>query len=580
MSAPSLADLAEALGQPGAAMPANVAELQPVLADGQWAGSLTGRLNAIAAGVGAEDVTVTFAGHFSCGKSTLINALTGRPLLPTSDYPETGVPCRLASGSKDRVVAVTRDGRLDLSLDTAAIAQVVSLIGEDGEYRRVYDVQRLEITLADSALPVGLALVDSPGINEIAEMTTRATAVAKEADILVWVFNSKQPVSESEQALLFEYLEGRTRGSLLLIVNAFLPADTAEHWAWFLAERAPRLQRRLDSALGLWDGSGAEGPAVLFVSARAAGSDPSGFGAPAVRQLIAGFTLHSPWVRAARLTRAETQLNALIAELDERVAHERMQLDRARAVLNDRQQAARLQRQKFERSLARDVAAAFARHRAAARECAGEMAAEIGSQPLQPTGAYGELLTRGLREITRRLATEVLAETSRSAGRFGMTSPSQSTARQVRKLLAPGAAEIVVPDTPVVKTRRRLGVTVGGVLGSFVALGPGTAVGAALGGVLGSVADGRRDAASRVQEREAAQASALAAGEIAVTALMNHQEAVKRMLRADCRPAEPLQAAPDDKTLEQLMSLRNRLRDQQMRQLSWAASAAREEAGW
>jgi hypothetical protein len=581
MAPPSLADIAKVLDPQGDAAPAKVTGQLPASLDSSWNGSVTGRLQTIAARVGAEDVTVTFGGHFNCGKTTLINALIGRPLLPTSDYPETGVPCRITFGAQDRAVALTRDGTLGLSVDTNAIARMVSLIGSDGDYRQhIEDVQRLEITLAGGALPTGLALIDSPGINEIAKMTERATAVARDADILIWVLNSKQPVSESEQAFLRTQLEDRSSGSLVLVVNAFLPADTAKCWTWFLAERAPPLRCRLDSALGLWDGPDAERPAVLVVSARAATGDPSRFGAPAVRQLITGFTLHSPRVRATRLTRAETDLRALIAELDDRVADERTRLDQAQATRSNQRQAAGRRRQQFERTLARDIAAAFARHGAAAQDCANEVTAGIGSQPLQRDGNYGGLLTRGLQEITDKLATEILAATGRSAKRFEMTPPSKNAARRVRELLAPGDAAIAVPDTPVGKALPRgLGAAVGGVLGSFIVPGPGTGIGVALGGVLGGAAGNRRAARAMARDRMAAQGNAIAAGQAAITALISQQAPVERILRAACQPTEPLEAAPDGTRLKQFMSLRNRLRDQQLRQLSQAASAARNEVG-
>lgn len=584
MSARSLADIAESLDPLSGAVPANLVGQLAVSCGSEWTNSLIGRLHLIATRLAAPHVTVTFGGHFSCGKSTLINALIGRPLLPASDYPETGVPCVITSGTQDRVVAVTRDGAVDLSFDTHAIASMVSLIGDDGEYsRRVENVLRLEVTLANGVLPGGLALVDSPGINDMAGMTARAAALTRNADILIWVLNSRQPVSETEQAFFLEHLDGRSRCGLVPVVNVFLPADTAESWAWFLAERARPLRGRLDAAFGLQDGPHTERPAVLFVSARGAGSDPTGFGAPAVRQLITGFTLESPRVQAARLARAEADLRALIAELDERLVQEREQVDQGRAMLSGRQRDAGRQRQQFERALTRDIAAAFARHRDAAQHCVMEVAAEIGSsEPLQRDGTYGELLARKLRKITDRLAAQVLAETARSASSFGLTSPSSSAAERVRKLLIPADVEIPVPGTPVGTARHvGLGTAVGGVLGTVIVPGgPGTLIGAALGSSLGRAAGNRRAAASMARDRAAAQANARTAGEAAITALMSQQVAVERMLHADCRPGQTLPAAPDGTKLAQLVSLRNRLAGQQLWQLSRVARAAQEEVGW
>jgi hypothetical protein len=582
VAAQSLADIAEALDPQSGGVPSDLVGRLAVSFGSEWTNSLVGRLHLIATRLAARDVTVTFGGHFSSGKSTLINAIIGRPLLPTSDYPETGVPCVITSGTGDRAVAVTRDGAVDLGFDADSIARMVSLIGDDGEYRRrVEDVLRLEVTLANGALPGGLALVDSPGINDMAGMTARAAALTRNTDILIWVLNSRQPVSETEQAFFLEQLDGGSRRGLVPVVNAFLPADTAEYWTWFLAERVLPIRSRVDAALDLEDEAHAGRPAVLFVSARGAGSDPAGFGAPAVRQLITGFTLGSPQVRAARLARAEADLRALVTELDERLDHERKQVDQARSALSGRQRDAARRRQQFERALARDVAAAFARHRDASRHCVMEVAAAIGgSQPLHRDGTYSELLAGRLRELTGRLAGEVLAETARSASRFGQTSPSRRTAQRVRKLLASAEVEILVPNTPAGNAGPTgLGAAIGGVLGTAIVPGGGTLIGAALGSSLGRAAGFRRAAASRARDRAAAQANALTAGEAAITTLMSRQAAVERTLHADCRPSQSLPAAPDGTRLAQLVSLRDRLVGQQLRRLSREAKTAQGEVG-
>ena len=59
---------------------------------------LRARLRDIGEALGRPHVTLVFGGHFSSGKSTMINTLTGRVLLPASDFPETGVACVIRRG--------------------------------------------------------------------------------------------------------------------------------------------------------------------------------------------------------------------------------------------------------------------------------------------------------------------------------------------------------------------------------------------------------------------------------------------------------------------------------------------------
>ena len=105
-------------------------------------------LERIKADLDRPEAVVVFGGHYSSGKSTLINALLGRYLLPSSGFPETGVPCWLRAGEMDAAVVVTSEGSSPIAVDEGAIAREVSLMGDDMSYREhIADVVRVDVEL-------------------------------------------------------------------------------------------------------------------------------------------------------------------------------------------------------------------------------------------------------------------------------------------------------------------------------------------------------------------------------------------------------------------------------------------------
>jgi predicted GTPase len=546
-------------GECRALTPSVISDIAPACGK-QWASALPGRLAVIADRLGASQATVTFGGHFSSGKSTVINALLGRPLLPTSDYPETGVPCMITAGPEDSAVA-RRGGRTEnLAVSAEAIARVVSLIDARGGYRaEIGTVTQVEVTLGGGALPGGLVLVDSPGINDTDAMTERAAATASRADILVWVVNSRQVMSETEQWFLAEHVTGDPADCLVLVVNAFLTADTADQWDWFLRERAPVIRTRIEEALRRSGDGTAGSPPIMFMSARAGVGAPADFGTAAVRELVTGLSGRGQRLRVARLSRAVAELGVLLSDLQERTRQEQKRLQRAQAELKQRQQEDQRRRQECGRVVTRDIAAAFARYQASAQDAVTATVTDI-SGSLQRDGGHGRDLTRRLAAVASQIADQVIADLTRDARQHGLPAPSAETGRKVRAALAPAAVSIAVPNTPAVSTGKGgTGAVIGGILGSLFAPGVGTMIGAAIGGALGSAAGDDGVAAAIAADRAGAQASARSAGAAAVAALAGRQDAVGRLVLADACFTAPPAAAADHHGLQALRDVYTRL---------------------
>jgi len=214
-------------------------------------------------------IVVAFGGHFKAGKSSLVNALLGRAMMPIWDRPKTGVPCWIRPGTMDRAL-IERDGGLEtIPCTLKAIDQATSVLGWDGRPRsELQAIHRLQIELAGLPLHGNLTWVDCPGLNDTREMDERLAEAAERADLLVWVVSSQQPLAQSEQKFLARHLSRRGLGSVVFVLNLFLIGDLETEWRRLGKEVVPFISEKIRAFLRPFGGAHASQPAVLVASSR------------------------------------------------------------------------------------------------------------------------------------------------------------------------------------------------------------------------------------------------------------------------------------------------------------------------
>jgi len=120
--------------------------------------SESSRLDALAPLVDHFEIRVPLVGAFSCGKSSLLNALIGEPLLATAVTPETAVPAELRFDAERRFTGCLPDGRRVPLQEQDIKSNQLSMLLPDGW---------VEIQLPSPALASRpqLVLVDLPGFD-------------------------------------------------------------------------------------------------------------------------------------------------------------------------------------------------------------------------------------------------------------------------------------------------------------------------------------------------------------------------------------------------------------------------------
>jgi hypothetical protein len=142
---------------------------------------------------------VLVTGEAKRGKSTVVNALLGRAVLPAGVTPLTALATTVRYGANEAVTAVLRDGRRE-TFPLSALDDLVTERGNPGNSRGLASVT---VALDAGVLARGVELVDMPGTGSVhAHNTAEAEMALETMDAAIFVLTADPPVSASERDLM------------------------------------------------------------------------------------------------------------------------------------------------------------------------------------------------------------------------------------------------------------------------------------------------------------------------------------------------------------------------------------------
>lgn len=178
----------------------------------------------------AEPLRLAVVGRVSTGKSTLVNALVGRRVAPTSAGECTRVVTWYRFGAPDRAVVHLRDGgSRTMALSARGLPEDLGVPAED--------VARLDVFLASGPLR-SLTLVDTPGLDSLTEANVAATRravlgasaesqrAAGQADAVLYLIADAARRSDLELLADFHASSGPLATTALNAVGVLARADT------------------------------------------------------------------------------------------------------------------------------------------------------------------------------------------------------------------------------------------------------------------------------------------------------------------------------------------------------------------
>ncbi|MDA8320788.1 MAG: dynamin family protein [Actinomycetota bacterium] len=330
---------------------------------------------------------VLVAGEAKRGKSTLVNALLGRQVLPSGVTPLTALATAVRYGPDEGVTAVYRDGQ-DESYPLSALDDLVTERGNPGNRRGLASVT---VKVDAPVLARGVELVDTPGTGSVhAHNTAEAELALETMDAAVFVLTADPPVSASERDLMSRV--ARLSVSMFVVLNKadYLSADASPAAGSVDGRLDGHRRSELAEALEFTASVAAEAagrPVRLYpLSARAA---LTGAGDPGFTAFAADFAAYLDSGRASDLRlsvagHAERLARSLLDEAD---------LTRRAAQMRTGEAAGRV-----DAFRARLAAVAIRRQDAA------DLAAAESARML---AAVNEAAERAAREATRRVMADI-----------------------------------------------------------------------------------------------------------------------------------------------------------------------------
>jgi predicted GTPase len=224
----------------GAARLLRLAQLADQLGSGRIADEARDLANRISEG----RFYVACIGQFKRGKSTLINALIGDPVLPVGFTPVTAVPTVIRFGDRRRARIQAGDG----SWQDVSISDLNQYVSEECNPENTKGVRGVEVFVTSTLLASGMCFVDTPGLGSVFTGNTAATqAFIPHIDAALVVIGADPPLA-GEELTLVEAVARHVQDLVLVLNKADRTTPDEKAAAINFADR--QLQKRLQRGVG------------------------------------------------------------------------------------------------------------------------------------------------------------------------------------------------------------------------------------------------------------------------------------------------------------------------------------------
>jgi GTP-binding protein EngB required for normal cell division len=175
--------------------------------------ALTEEARSLGERIAAGRFYLACVGQFKRGKSTLINALVGRSVLPTGVVPVTAIPTVIREGDDGARVWLQ-----DAEWHRIGLGELAQYVTEELNPGNAKGVVVAEVTLRSPLLRAGCCLVDTPGLGSVFEATSAAArGFVPQIDAAIVVVGADPPISGEELTLVREV--GESVDDLIFVLN-------------------------------------------------------------------------------------------------------------------------------------------------------------------------------------------------------------------------------------------------------------------------------------------------------------------------------------------------------------------------
>ncbi len=156
-------------------------------------------------------------GEFNHGKSTFVNALLGRTVLPAGVTPTTAVIHHLVHAPDPEARIVYQDQHVE---PVSVEALRTWAVGDETANLDLAAIKYIEIGYPSKLLEERVVLVDTPGVNDLSLQRADVTySYIPRSDAVIFLLDAGQLLKESERVFLLEKLIGKSRDKIVFVIN-------------------------------------------------------------------------------------------------------------------------------------------------------------------------------------------------------------------------------------------------------------------------------------------------------------------------------------------------------------------------
>ncbi|HVN97417.1 MAG TPA: dynamin family protein [Syntrophorhabdaceae bacterium] len=182
-------------------------------------------------------IDVAILGQFKAGKSSFLNSIIGKQVLPVGAIPVTTVITRLSYGQNEGATVTFLDNRQSqINLD-----EVELFISEAKNPANEKNVEVVDIELSQLQYYEGLRLVDTPGLGSVFKYNTEISQEwLPEVGMAIVAISADRPLSENDLELISDLTEHTPKVVLLLTKVDLLSSEQQKEVVQFFKSTLKR----------------------------------------------------------------------------------------------------------------------------------------------------------------------------------------------------------------------------------------------------------------------------------------------------------------------------------------------------
>ncbi len=166
-----------------------------------------------------EHFEVAIVGEFKRGKSTLINALLGKEVLPADVLPATATLNRVTYSTEPYVQVEYKNGNSE-RVEIDKLENYVTKLTSEWEMT-AETVHEATVYYDTDFCRNNVDIIDTPGLNDDEQMTNVTLSILPEIDAAVFVISANSPFSQFEKDFLEKKMLTCDVGRIIFVVNCF-----------------------------------------------------------------------------------------------------------------------------------------------------------------------------------------------------------------------------------------------------------------------------------------------------------------------------------------------------------------------